>query len=55
MNQAYHTFLIPMVAEVTQILQNVLKAEKTLLFMINKEIEHLYSLSLSSENAQNVG
>lgn len=28
---------------------------RTLLFMVNKEIDHLYSLSLSSENAQNVG
>ena len=28
MNQAYHTFLVPMIAEVTQVLQNILKAEK---------------------------
>ena len=28
MNQAYHTFLVPMVTEVTQVLQNVIKAEK---------------------------
>lgn len=36
-------------------LTNVLKAEKTMLFLLNKEIDHLYSLSTSSETAQNVG
>ena len=45
MNQAYHTFLVPMVSEVNQVLQNVLKAEKTMLFLLNKEIDMLYSLS----------
>ena len=28
MNQSYHTFLVPMITEVNQILQNVLRAEK---------------------------
>ena len=44
-----------MVTEVTQVLSNVLKAEKTMLFLLNKEIDHLYSLSTSSDTAQNVG
>ena len=38
MNQAYHTFLVPMVSEVNKVLQNVLKAEKTMLFLLNKAI-----------------
>jgi len=54
MNQAYHTFLVPMITEVNQVLANVLKAEKTILFLLNKEIDHLYSLSTGSES-QNVG
>ena len=28
MNQSYHTFLVPMMTEVTNIVQNMLKAEK---------------------------
>ncbi len=54
MNQAYHTFLVPMVSEVNQVLQNVLKAEKTMLFLLNKEIDMLYSLSTGQEGSQNV-
>ena len=57
MNQAYHIFLVPMITEVNTIVQNILKAEKTVLFLLNKEIDHLYSLSTSQESAaqQNVG
>jgi len=51
MNQAYHIFLVPMVTEVSSIIQNVLKAEKTMLFLLNKEIDMLYSLSTSQESA----
>ena len=53
MNQAYHTFLVPMVSEVNQVLQNVLKAEKTMLFLLNKEIDMLYSLSTGQESSTN--
>ena len=49
MNQSYHTFLVPMITEVAALVQSVLKAEKTLLFLQNKEIDMLYSLSLSTE------
>ena len=35
--------------------QSVLKADKSVLFMQNKEIDHLYSLSLSTETTQNAG
>ena len=55
MNQSYHTFLVPMITEVAALVQSVLKAEKTLLFLQNKEIDMLYSLSLSTETTQNVG
>ena len=47
MNQAYHIFLVPMITEANTIVQNVLKAEKTVLFLLNKEIDMLYSLSTS--------
>ena len=43
-----------MVSEVNQVLQNVLKAEKTMLFLLNKEIDMLYSLSTGQEGSQNV-
>ena len=33
MNQSYHTFLVPMVTEVTAMVQSVLKAEKSVLFL----------------------
>ena len=33
MNQSYHTFLVPMITEVAALVQSVLKAEKTLLFL----------------------
>lgn len=49
MNQSYHTFLVPMITEVSTMIQSVLKAEKSVLFLQNKEIDHLYSLSLSNE------
>ena len=55
MNQSYHTFLVPMITEVAALVQSVLKAEKTLLFLQNKEIDMLYSLSLSTETTQNAG
>ena len=55
MNQSYHTFLVPMITEVTAMVQSVLKAEKSVLFLQNKEIDHLYSLSLSTETTQNAG
>jgi len=49
MNQSYHTFLVPMMTEVTAMVQSVLKAEKSVLFMQNKDIDMLYSLSLSGD------
>ena len=55
MNQSYHTFLVPMITEVSAMVQSVLKADKSVLFMQNKEIDHLYSLSLSTETTQNAG
>ena len=35
-----------MVGEITQLCQTVLKAEKTMLFMYNKDIDHLYSVTM---------
>lgn len=45
MNHSYNSFLIPMVSEITQLCQQVLKAQKIIFFMYNKDIDHLYSLS----------
>lgn len=47
-NQSYNTLLIPMVTEVTTLSTSVFKAERVILFLHNKEIDHLYSLSLNS-------
>jgi len=45
MNQTHNSFLVPMVAEINSLCHNVLKADKIVFFMYNKDIEHLYSLS----------
>jgi hypothetical protein len=45
MNESYNTFLIPMVNELNQMMLKMLKAEKFVMFMHNKDIDHLYSLS----------
>lgn len=55
MNQSYHTFLIPMISEVTQIMKGMIQAEQAVMFMLNKEIDMLYSLSLSANSTQTVG
>ncbi len=48
MNESYNTFLIPMVNELNQMVLKMLKAEKFVMFMHNKDIDHLYSLSETS-------
>lgn len=53
MNHSYNSFLIPMVTEITQLCQQVLKAQKIIFFMYNKDIDHLYSLT--SKPNQNIG
>jgi len=45
MNQSLNSFLIPMISEGTALCQQVLKAEKVVFFMYNKDIDHLYSIS----------
>lgn len=44
MNQSYNSFLIPMVTEIVTLATQVLRAEKVLFFMYNKDIDHLYSV-----------
>ena len=44
MNQSLNSFLIPMVSEITNLCVSVLKSEQVIFFM-NKDIEHLYSIS----------
>lgn len=45
MNQSFNSFLIPMMSETTAMCQQILKAEKVIFFMYNKDIDHLYSVS----------
>ena len=45
MNQSLNTFLIPMIAEINQLCVSVLKSERVIFFMYNKDIDHLYSIS----------
>jgi GAF domain-containing protein len=45
MNQSLNGFLIPMISEGTALCQQVLKSEKVVFFMYNKDIDHLYSIS----------
>ena len=45
MNQSLNQFLIPMIGEINTLCQQVLKAEKVIFFMYNKDIDHLYSIS----------
>jgi hypothetical protein len=45
MNQSLNSFLIPMVAEINNLCVSVLKSEKVLFFMYNKDIDHLYTIS----------
>lgn len=45
-NQTYNSFLIPMIGETTQLCQQVLRAQKVVFFMYNKEIDHLFSVTL---------
>ena len=45
MNQNLNSFLIPMIGEISTLCQQVLKAEKIVFFMYNKDIDHLYSVT----------
>ena len=45
MNQSLNSFLIPMISEINQLCVSILKAERVLFFMYNKDIYHLYSIS----------
>lgn len=48
MNQSFNSFLIPMVSEITTLCLNILKSDKVVFFMYNKDIDHLYSISSKS-------
>jgi len=55
-NQSYHQFLIPMVSDLTASARDLLKAQKAVLFVLNKDIDHLYSLALDGDtSAQQAG
>lgn len=47
-NQSFNQFLVPMISEVTALCTSVLKSERVLFFMYNKEIDHLYTISAKS-------
>ena len=53
MNQSFNTFLIPMISEINQLCVSVLKSQRVIFFMYNKDIDHLYSIS--SKTNQVVG
>ena len=50
-NQSYHQFLIPMVSDLTASARDLLKAQKAVLFVLNKDIDHLYSLALDGDTS----
>jgi len=52
LNQSYQSFFVPTATEITNAMQHALKAEKAVLFMHNKEIDHLYSLHLGGGKSQ---
>ena len=55
-NQSYHQFLIPMVSDLTASARDLLKAQKAVLFVLNKDIDHLYSLATDGDtSAQQAG
>jgi hypothetical protein len=47
MNQTFNSFVVPMVSEASALATSILKAERVVFFMYNKDIDHLYSLSSS--------
>jgi hypothetical protein len=47
-NQSYNCFLVPLASDVSILIARVLKAQKVVLFLQHKEIDHLYSLNLNS-------
>jgi GAF domain-containing protein len=51
-NSSYNSFLIPLASDLSSMIARVLKAEKVLLFLQHKEIEHLYSLNLHSSSEE---
>jgi hypothetical protein len=50
LNQTYRSFLTPLASEVTSILKSMLQADTAIMFMLNAEIDHLYSLSLGADS-----
>ena len=45
LNESYNQFLAPILADISIMLSKTLDAEKVLLFLHNKDIDHLYSFS----------
>lgn len=45
--EIYSQTIIPLMQEVQKIVKESLKAEKVVIFMHNKEIDHLYSFSMT--------
>lgn len=47
LNESYNQFLAPILTDIQIMVNKTLKAEKILLFLHNKDIDHLYSFSIA--------
>lgn len=52
-NQSYNCFLVPLASDLAGLIARVLKANKVILFMQHKDIDHLYSLGLHESGSEN--
>lgn len=52
LNESYNQFLAPILADVSIMISKTLKAEKVVLFLHNKDIDHLYSFSTTQAAQQ---
>jgi len=57
--ESQQSLLIPILQEMTVMIEKLLKAEKIVIYLYNREIDHLYSLPLNNQeqfqNPQNFG
>ncbi|CDW76346.1 pas pac sensor protein [Stylonychia lemnae] len=50
MGETYQQILIPIVNDLSEMIRSLLQAERVVMFLHNRDIDHLYSLALTSEN-----
>ena len=48
-NEAYNQFLAPILTDVSIMINRTLKSEKVIMFLHNRDIDHLYSFSTTQQ------